>query len=151
MDDEKHLTVWTVVTDIHTLLDGWYQCAEEVIQDHWDYIKAAEKRNGGRSPARLAPRCRRVKHYIQLEWYRVRWLGSSRAGTLCRSTQYVTKPKGSPNYTVTKLIGIAQDWEAPIVKETEETLAEIRAEVSYLIRALPFLMKSPFMVGWEDD
>lgn len=139
----RNKIVETVLNGVDTRLNELYEAAYMAIDNHWVWIREMEKRfSGWEQKSRLQVRCVKTGNSIQLGWSEIRWTGSKATSGRTALRIYIKRPKNSHQYTLSKLRGLARDWEADAVEALELELAKVRREAHFLVKAIGNIQNS---------
>jgi hypothetical protein len=144
MSDQHDLEV--VKAALERRMEQLYQRAYAVVEDYYIFKNERNLQADWPKKSSLKPRVRQRGLSIVMEWYDKRWYGSTKKGNRRPFVTYIAKPRGAINYTMSKLLGYAQDWEREKVIETEKEFAKIRHEATCVMKALTYIRKA-----MEDD
>lgn len=125
-----------VERDIYAL----YKRGVNIVNQYWKFVyEMDQKLTGWENKSCLQVRCIQEGNSIRIDWCQVKWYGSKTRGNRESFRKQITKPKAAYGYTPSKLRGLAREWEADWVEETERQLSQIRREASHLTKALTYL------------
>jgi hypothetical protein len=116
-----------------------YEEMAVICQKYWEGVLKLEKQHpGAKYQNRVRIRCVKKPDSpnIRAEWYFVEWKGKGKDGKPYEKLASISKPLGSPIYTLSKLYAKAHEWEKEIILETETKMAEYRAEVRAMMKSL---------------
>jgi len=126
-----------VVVFLERKIEDLYEQAYRIVEQHWAFVRQMENKHPGwENKSSLQLRCEKQGNSIRLDWCGIKWYGSRAKGNRKPIRVYITKPKGSHCYTLSKLLAFAKEWEKALVEDTERHLAEIRHEASHLVKAI---------------
>lgn len=120
-------------------MESLYQEALELANSFFEFTRAMNQNMDWPKKSSLQLRVRQRGLSLAAEWYDKKWYGSKAKGTRKVFKTYIAKPKGTTGYTLTKLLGFAQDWEVDLVTEVEQKLTGIRFEAGCVMKALAYL------------
>ena len=120
-------------------LESLYQEALALANSFFEFTRAMNQNMDWPRKSSLQLRVRQRGLSIAAEWYDKKWYGSKAKGTRKAFKTYIAKPKGTTGYTLSKLLGYAQEWEGDRVTEAEEILTRIRYQAGCLQKALSYL------------
>lgn len=110
--------------------------AQSLGKRHGDLVDATNPNKTWEEKSILQVRARIHQNSLGIEWYEVRWYGSSAAKTRRPKYTYLGKPKDKYIYSMGKLLKNAQSWEAAIVEEIETGMSAIRREATFIGKAI---------------
>lgn len=131
---------------VKAALEGYmeelYRRATAAAEGYYGFKNERNPQTDWPKKSSLKPRVRQLGSSIAMEWYDKRWYGSAQKGNRRPFVTYIAKPRGAVNYTMSKLLGYAQDWERDKVIETEMEFAKIRHEAACVMKALTYVRKA---------
>lgn len=140
MSDKHDLEA--VKAALEDYMEELYRRAMAAAEDYYGFKNERNPKTDWPKKSSLKPRVRQLGNSIAMEWYEKRWYGSTQKGNRRPFVTYIAKPRGAVNYTMSKLLGYAQDWERDKVIETEMEFAKIRHEATCVMKALTYIRKA---------
>ncbi len=128
--------IQTALESLRQRLDELCTLADNLGQQHFDFVMAENKRRTWEEKSILYVTPRLRDNTLTVTWYEVHWYGSKELKTRRMTKKVIVKPKAKYGYTMETLLKRAQSWEADMVSDVELALIPIRREASFIAKAL---------------
>lgn len=122
-----------IEAELNERMNGLIAEAKRVCDEFYNFHHAGNQPRQIDDRSRLGVRVRTRNGYVEIAWLHLRWAKVNGRNKLF--SDQIRKGRQF-SYPMQRLRKRAQDWEVEKVVETEEKLARVREEYTYLVKAM---------------